>query len=375
MGNAGSAHAQASLQVVARLSGDAPLPLAAPEWQQLLAYSTPLSRFDPDEVEREIRPHCAELGAWGRLWQSGCWCDAAPPSPSPGRPLAFFWLSHCASVPMASPCSVQQCDHAQPAAADLLGVAAAAAGAQAGALSARLMPAATPRVFTWFVVPAAMGRCFPDTLFCLAHVRSCHPMLARLHPLPQGTMPSAAAANAVYCLRTILKDLMEQLNGTQLLSFIELPHDALVAGTAGNASGTAVDAGSPPSSPSAAQRQPQKQQQAAEAAGGAEVVSLGSGASSPTTADGSGQHEFEHLHNASLVQVRGAGRASGTCRALRDTQLRCCSIMGWLKPSGPPPPSPVWLLRIACRRWSVRRCRHWPATSCCEAHLCLAAHA
>lgn len=71
MGNAGSAHAQASLQVVARLSGGEPLPLAAPEWRQLLAFSTPLSRFDPDEVEREIRQHCAELGASGWLWGAG----------------------------------------------------------------------------------------------------------------------------------------------------------------------------------------------------------------------------------------------------------------------------------------------------------------
>lgn len=89
MGNAGSAHAQASLQVVARLSGDAPLPLAAPEWQQLLAYSTPLSRFDPDEVEREIRPHCAELGACASLRPSGCWCDAAPQALHPAAPIAL----------------------------------------------------------------------------------------------------------------------------------------------------------------------------------------------------------------------------------------------------------------------------------------------
>ena len=67
MGNAGSAHAQASLRVVAAVSGTAPVPLDAAEWQQLLSYATPLSRFDPGEVEREIRPHCAELGAWG--WQ------------------------------------------------------------------------------------------------------------------------------------------------------------------------------------------------------------------------------------------------------------------------------------------------------------------
>jgi hypothetical protein len=60
MGNAGSAPA---LQAVAAVSGPALLPLEAPEWQQLLTYSTvPLSRFDPGEVEREIRPHCAELG-------------------------------------------------------------------------------------------------------------------------------------------------------------------------------------------------------------------------------------------------------------------------------------------------------------------------
>jgi hypothetical protein len=210
MGNAGSAHAQASLQVVARLSGDAPLPLAAPEWQQLLGYSTPLSRFDPDEVEREIRPHCAEL-----VYNN------------------------------ATTLNLQ-----------------------------RLI----------YLVSQQLRR-------------------AR----QRGTMPSAAASNAVYCLRTILKDLMEQLNGTQLLSFIELPPDALAAGTAGSAAGsapgTAVDAGSPPTSPTAAQQQQQQPQSGTAAAGGLEVASLGSGASSPTAADGSAQHEFAHLHNASLVQT------------------------------------------------------------------------
>lgn len=67
MGNAGSAHAQASLQVIGRLSGGEALPLGSPDWQPLLSYAPPLSRYDPDEVEREIRPHCAELGAlrWG----------------------------------------------------------------------------------------------------------------------------------------------------------------------------------------------------------------------------------------------------------------------------------------------------------------------
>lgn len=67
MGNAGSAHAQASLQVIARLSGGEALPLSSAEWQPLLSYAPPLSRYDPDEVEREIRPHCAELGAWLRV--------------------------------------------------------------------------------------------------------------------------------------------------------------------------------------------------------------------------------------------------------------------------------------------------------------------
>lgn len=62
MGNA-QAHAAPQLRVVAALSGAAPLPLDAPEWQQLLTYASPLSRLDPGEVEREIRPHCAELGA------------------------------------------------------------------------------------------------------------------------------------------------------------------------------------------------------------------------------------------------------------------------------------------------------------------------
>ncbi len=62
MGNA-QAHAAPQLRVVAALSGAAPLPLNSPEWQQLLTYASALSRLDPGEVEREIRPHCAELGA------------------------------------------------------------------------------------------------------------------------------------------------------------------------------------------------------------------------------------------------------------------------------------------------------------------------
>lgn len=65
----------AALKAVAALSGVAPLPLDAPEWQQLLSYTSPLSRFDPGEVERELRPHCAELGGYctalGPQW-TGC---------------------------------------------------------------------------------------------------------------------------------------------------------------------------------------------------------------------------------------------------------------------------------------------------------------
>jgi hypothetical protein len=38
---------------------------------------------------------------------------------------------------------------------------------------------------------------------------------------------SIATANAVYVVRTILKDLIEQLNAAQLLAFIEVPQQVL----------------------------------------------------------------------------------------------------------------------------------------------------
>jgi hypothetical protein len=38
---------------------------------------------------------------------------------------------------------------------------------------------------------------------------------------------SVASANAVYVVRTILKDLIEQLNAAQLLAFIEVPPQIL----------------------------------------------------------------------------------------------------------------------------------------------------
>lgn len=152
----------------------------------------------------------------------------------------------------------------------------------------------------------------------LAKVPRRRPVPAAPQRTPQSSGPpdagvSPAAVNALYCLRTILKDLMEQLNAAQLLSFIEVPPEALAAaappaGCVPAAEGAAgAAAGAPPAE--------QQQQQAAAAAaidveGAAEGAAAGSGASSPTSVGGGGQPEFAHLSNNSLVQV-GAGRDFG----------------------------------------------------------------
>ena len=95
---------------------------------------------------------------------------------------------------------------------------------------------------------------------------------------------STAVGNAVYCLRTIIKDLMEQLNSEQLLAFIEVPPEVAAAAAAAAA---------------------EQQQHAAVAAAGTDVGSGGgSGGSTPTTTSGGGgQAEFAGLHNGSLVQT------------------------------------------------------------------------
>ena len=96
---------------------------------------------------------------------------------------------------------------------------------------------------------------------------------------------STAVGNAVYCLRTIIKDLMEQLNSEQLLAFIELPPEVAAAAAAAAVAGT---------------EQPQQQQAAvAEGGGGGS-----SGGNTPTSSSGGGsQAEFAGLHNGSLVQT------------------------------------------------------------------------
>ncbi|KAL4436850.1 hypothetical protein ABPG75_003989 [Micractinium tetrahymenae] len=192
MGNA-QAHAAPQLRVVAALSGAAPLPLTAPEWQQLLTHASPLSRLDPGEVEREIRPHCAEL-----VYNNAQTLNLQ----------RFIYL-----------------------------------------------------------VARQLRR-------------------ARRQGGAGGVV---ATANAVYCLRTILKDLMEQLNSTQLVSFIELPPDvAAPAAEAGVAAAQVPDAAAP-------------------AAPAAELGAEGSeGGASPggsSTAGSPGQAGFAQLHNGSLVHT------------------------------------------------------------------------
>lgn len=56
MGNA------ASGGVLSRLAGPQPLPLDDPAWQVLLGHATPLQRFDPAEVEAQVKPQVADLG-------------------------------------------------------------------------------------------------------------------------------------------------------------------------------------------------------------------------------------------------------------------------------------------------------------------------
>lgn len=261
MGNAGSAHAQQSLQVIARLSGGDVLPLGDPAWAALFAYSQvsrssclhadsgagtgwgmprgqclqrcsgkgasaaclpphepaseavacppalipslplppflcplqPLSRFDPDEVEREIRPHCAELGARGaaRCWLAGAGCcRRLVPASCLRRPTLtlltpLLFLVACATLP----CSLQQRAHAQPAAPHPPGGPAAAPRADAGALRAAgdASPCLSPSPHARFrplsgrlAAPHGMpGR--PDPLPCLL---GCRRTRCRRSPTP-----------------------------------------------------------------------------------------------------------------------------------------------------------------------------------------------
>ena len=103
-------------------------------------------------------------------------------------------------------------------------------------------------------------------------------------------LPGAATANAVYCLRTILKDLMEQLNSAQLLAFIEVPPEALAP----------------------AQQAQQGAAEGAAAAGGAAADGGGGGGSGEEEEEGGGvATEFAELHNGSLVQVSCWQRSHG----------------------------------------------------------------
>lgn len=282
MGNAGSAHAQASLQVVASLSAQAPLPLDAPEWQSLLTYAQPLSRFDPGEVEREIRPHCAELGASGG-WGAGAACSGAEPPPDRTLPAAsglthIFVSRYCRSV--------QQLSDAQPAAVLLSCHAAAAACAAAGECCARcttLECAGTMGGLLLCAAPAHAPLCAAQCSLVATATHACHICVSPL--LQGGAGGVTATANAVYCLRTILKDLMEQLNSEQLLSFVEVPED--VAAAAAEAVVAVAE------------------EQAAEAAlrgsgGGSGQASPGG---SPTGSAAAVAVEFARLHNGSLVQT------------------------------------------------------------------------
>lgn len=97
-------------------------------------------------------------------------------------------------------------------------------------------------------------------------------------PGPPQNLPGAATANAVYCLRTILKDLMEQLNSAQLLAFIEVPPEALAPAQ-------------------------QAQQGAAEGATAAGGAAADGGGISGEEEGGGVAAEFAELHNGSLVQV------------------------------------------------------------------------
>ncbi|KAL4432564.1 hypothetical protein ABPG77_000501 [Micractinium sp. CCAP 211/92] len=191
MGNA-QAHAAPQLRVVAALSGAAPLPLNSPEWQQLLTYASALSRLDPGEVEREIRPHCAEL-----VYNNAQTLNLQ----------RFIYL-----------------------------------------------------------VARQLRR-------------------ARHQGGAAGVVPTA---NAVYCLRTILKDLMEQLNSAQLVHFIEVPPEVVAA--VGERT-----------SPSEAKAHDATAAPAAEpGAGGSEGGASPAGSSA---AGSPGHAEFAQLHNGSLVHT------------------------------------------------------------------------
>lgn len=99
-----------------------------------------------------------------------------------------------------------------------------------------------------------------------------------------------ATANAAYCLRTILKDLMEQLNSTQLVHFIELPPEVAAAAAA---------EGSPPSAAQA----PDATAAAAAAAAAEPAAEGGASPGGSPAAGRPGQAEFAQLHSGSLVHT------------------------------------------------------------------------
>lgn len=111
---------------------------------------------------------------------------------------------------------------------------------------------------------------------------------AIVRPLQGGAAGVVPTANAVYCLRTILKDLMEQLNSAQLVHFIEVPPEVVAAGGEGT-------------SPSEAKAHDATAAPAAEpGAGGSEGGASPAGSSA---AGSPGHAEFAQLHNGSLVHT------------------------------------------------------------------------
>lgn len=173
-------------------------------------------------------------------------------------------------------------------------------------LVVRQLRTARRRVRTCCLPPCMQACWLPLLVVPLPGVgcQCCGPavLIPTVHPIhcQQQNQASTATANAVYCLRTILKDLMEQLNAAQLATFIEVsPEKAAAAAAAAAASQAAMPTAAAGEGGSPAAVQPA----AAEAGGG----SGGSGEAAGVEGEGEGgaaaADELRDLHNGSLVEV------------------------------------------------------------------------
>jgi hypothetical protein len=91
MGNTVSAQ---TVHVLQNLTGPHPIPLSDEFWKALLTFTTPLSRFDPAEVERELRPYTASLGLFYALPGSSPWYQTCPVLKQNNAALCLICTAH-----------------------------------------------------------------------------------------------------------------------------------------------------------------------------------------------------------------------------------------------------------------------------------------